>query len=116
MDSLLKRAALAAKFQQIGVATTWQESTTGTYDPATGDGGKTSTPIPLYGIIEVYNAIEVDGDAIRADDLKIIIAGLDNPPMPPDSITIGAVSYQVVSQSPVMPLGIAIMHVLQLRR
>lgn len=67
----------------LAPARTYQRVTSSTYDPATGSVADAVTPyadIPM--VLARYESSEIDGDKIKVNDQKAIIAALDLPVTP----------------------------------
>jgi len=84
----------------------------GTFTPGT---ATTQTPKALF---TNFTLKEIDGDLIRSDDKKCLIAAtaLTAPPTNKDTITDGSDVYQVLPIEQIKPGDTAIVYILRLRR
>jgi len=104
---------LIAKFGQA--ATLRRPTWTGTeQNPVAG----TPTDYPVTVVVEVYAFSQIDGERVRRDDLKVLVArgALTVEPAVSDKIVIGGAEHAIVSVRPTNPGGTVVMHELQARR
>jgi formylmethanofuran dehydrogenase subunit B len=97
------------------ITPTLKEITTTGFDRTTGTPTTTILSKTLSGVIDVWDALEVDGTLIRYDDIKFIaFPGADI--NQDDEITIGSVTYTVIKVRPIKAGSLTVLRIVQLRQ
>lgn len=83
----------------IPIAVTYNSITIGAYNPATGTTSTTTASHPVEAIRDDYKAYEIDGEAIKPFDKRILIRQSKLPVTPKltDTVVIDAVTWNVVN-------------------
>lgn len=99
---------LLDRFGQDGALS---RSTPGGYDPVTGPTDPVEMQSPCTVALLEFDNRQIDGELIRIGDRRALIApdaGFD--PQAGDSLTVGCDVLQVVSNRPVSPAGVVVLH------
>lgn len=105
---MLKRAGLPVVLMVV---------TSGQYDPATGTASSSSTTHAGHGFADNYKQSDIDGSLVRQSDMRVYLDALIGvTPKTGDMLDIGGVSYAVVISRPMPPVGIIVLHDVQVRR
>lgn len=117
-------AEVAAGLAEAGAETGNGTSLTGTltrpaalgdtpWDAAPNDGPSTWT-VTL--VVSRFTTYQIDGDLIRADDVKFLVEATGPVPMLNDTLTVGGVVYTVKNVWPLTPGGVVVLFTVQGRR
>lgn len=92
--------------------------TAGSYDPATGTTTPTTSTTSVRAVVEDYKGLALLNGLIQAGDKKVTIAGANvaTAPKPTDSVTVGGVTYAVISVATTQPGSAAVIYELQCRK
>lgn len=98
------QSAIATGFAALGdvkQAITYTTSVEGVYDPSAGNSDAVETDYPLDVVIAEYDAHQIDGTLVRANDRQIIVDAISVTftPKPGDKITNDTNEYHVVNAS-----------------
>ena len=100
---------------KFGTAAILRSTTTGAYDPATGQASTTVTNIEVFGVPVAYNTMEL-GDTIEEGDIKFTVAGDAATPDIDDTLTFGGDTYRIVNVKAQYATDNVAYYELQLRR
>ena len=114
---------IAADLKADGQPMTLTRTTTGVFDPVTGEttGGITQT-FTVYGITKNYGTqtkIGADNNPnslIRGGDKQAIIGADVTEPAPGDTLTVMGINWVVMSLDELSPQGVALIYNLQIRK
>ena len=100
-----------------GQSITFSYTSGAVIDPATGtvsDSGTTET-VTGYGIATNYNRAEIDGQAILASDLRLIVNNVSTEPQVDWTVSVNSNTWRVMSVQPINPAGTNVIYICQLR-
>lgn len=89
----------------------------GAYDPATSStGADTTTNYSGYGVPTQYNRADIDGDLIKASDIRLIVEKTNTEPNVGDTCTVDGTVHRVLAVTPIKVTNIDIIYILQIRK
>lgn len=100
---------------KFGTAATLKQTTTGAYNPATGQASTTVVDLEVFGVPARYSTFEL-GDTIEEGDIRFTIAGDAATPDVDDTVTFGGDTYRVISVKAQYATDNVAYYELQLRR
>ncbi|MDT8328341.1 MAG: hypothetical protein RQ750_13300 [Roseovarius sp.] len=79
-------------------------------------GTASETEHELTAILRSYTARQVDGSSILAGDIQALLSAVGQRPEPGDKLTVGGMTYRVITVEPVAPSGVPLLYKAQIRR
>ncbi|QWA09526.1 hypothetical protein GTU79_19490 [Sodalis ligni] len=101
---------------KYGKTMSLERAGTSVIDPVTGD-ATTSPPqsLPVIGVVQDFNRLEVDGTLILASDKKVTITAA-TAPLIGDSLQDGTTKWRIINISDKTPADVTLCYQLQVRR
>lgn len=95
---------------------TYQPSTPA-YDPITGEPQtpSASNTATSKGYAGNYNSSDIDGDLIKANDVRLILQVLDDRPVKGAHVTVDSVKYRIMNTQFIRQSGADVIYICQLR-
>jgi len=87
------------------------------YDPITGEAQTPSSASTAsgFGYPSAYRSGDIDGDIIRANDVRLILQVLDDRPVKGSHVTVNSVKYRVMETQFIRKTGSDVVYICQLR-
>lgn len=114
-DSLVATAqTLLTKY---GESVSFTRVAEGAYDPATsGVAAGTTTNYSGYAVPTQYTRADVDGELIKASDIRLIVEQTTTEPNTGDVVTVDGVVHRIMNVSPIKVTNVDIIYILQIRK
>jgi len=107
------QATASSLLASYGQAVTFTRSSKATFVPGTGV-TKTDTTYTASLIVDNYSAVEIDGSAVQAGDMKVISYSSTAPAID-DTATVNGTKYRIMQVNPISPAGTVVAYELQFR-